>query len=283
MSSPRDRDPFDDRPDDGSGWQEPAHLGGEQGGDHGTDQGAPREDPPAGSTPWQPPGWDLPPADPSRTDRPAPDRPAGPGTERPPPAGGGLFGGRRRVRDPGRGREGLRATEGDLVGAQGWAVQHGWTISDGDRAGATPPLAELVATAPCAAGQGLPPGRGAARPGRRARAGGLRRRLRLRPVRRPAVRGHRGAVAGRGARVPALPGPLLEAPHRRSRCRCPAATRPFDAALGAAGGRGLAAAAAPRAGPRGAGAAAGHRRRRRVLVRRPATWPRSGPTGTGRS
>ena len=37
------------------------------------------------------------------------------------------------------------------------------------------------------------------------------------------------------------------------------------------------------AGPRRPGAAAGHRRRRRVLDRRPGTWPRSAPTVTGRS
>jgi hypothetical protein len=111
MSSPRDRDPSDDshsdpfrdRPDDGSGWQEPAHLGGEQ-----------REPEP---TPWQPPGWDLPAAEPAR---PAP-----------------TVGAYRDVFSDG----------GDLVGAQGWALQQGWSFSDGtgpqDAA-----LAELVASAP---------------------------------------------------------------------------------------------------------------------------------------
>jgi hypothetical protein len=28
MSSPRDRDGFEERPDEGSGWREPGHLGG---------------------------------------------------------------------------------------------------------------------------------------------------------------------------------------------------------------------------------------------------------------
>lgn len=148
MSSPRDRDNFDDRPDDGSGWQEPAHLGSgpedepnvadrrnqPRDGDHTSDREA-----------WQPPGWDLPPVDPARADPSAPDRPAAPGTEQPPPAGG-LFGGRRRVREPGE-VEKVFAYQGDLVGAQAWAVQHGWTVSDGTAPGDAP-LAELVASAP---------------------------------------------------------------------------------------------------------------------------------------
>ena len=29
MSSPRDRDGFEQRPDEGSGWREPGHLGGD--------------------------------------------------------------------------------------------------------------------------------------------------------------------------------------------------------------------------------------------------------------
>ena len=109
MSSPRD--PFDDRRDDGSGWQEPAHLGGEQ--------GAAREEPapePAASG-WQPPGWDLPAVEPAR----------------PAPTAGAY----RDVFDD----------EGDLVGAQGWALQQGWSFSDGtgpeDAA-----LVPLIASAP---------------------------------------------------------------------------------------------------------------------------------------
>jgi hypothetical protein len=39
------------------------------------------------------------------------------------------------------------AYEGDLVGAQGWAVQHGWTISDGN-APEDAPLRDLIAAAP---------------------------------------------------------------------------------------------------------------------------------------
>ncbi len=83
MSSPRDRDGFEQRPDDGSGWREPGHLGGDGGsGGRLLAEQTPGQQPPAdgpaadrsggsgGSTAWQPPGWDLPPA--------APDRPAQP-------------------------------------------------------------------------------------------------------------------------------------------------------------------------------------------------------------
>jgi hypothetical protein len=113
MSSPHDPhgDPFRDRPDDGSGWQEPAHLGGEQ-------SGAAAE-PPADPAPsaWQPPGWDLPATEPAR-----------------------------RESSSGAYRE-VFGDEGDLVGAQGWALQQGWSFSDGtgpeDAA-----LVELVASAP---------------------------------------------------------------------------------------------------------------------------------------
>lgn len=152
MSTPRDRDPFDDRPDDGSNWQEPPHLG--DGGNGPADDAEPNfadrrrtprdEDPTADRDAWQPPGWDLPATDPAR-DRPAPDRPAGPDTEQP-PAGGGLFGGRRRVREPGE-VEKVFAYQGDLLGAQAWAVQRGWTVSDGTGPG-DGPLADLVASAP---------------------------------------------------------------------------------------------------------------------------------------
>jgi hypothetical protein len=43
--------------------------------------------------------------------------------------------------------------QGDLVGAQGWALQQGWTISDGDGP-QDAVLAELVATAPVRLGKG---------------------------------------------------------------------------------------------------------------------------------
>lgn len=150
MSSPRDRDSFDDRPDDGRGWQEPAHLGDGSPDDVEPNvadrRKQPRDSDPTASDAWQPPGWDLPPAEPARAERPAPDALAGPGTEPQPPAGGGLFGGPRRVREPGE-VEKVFAYQGDLVGAQAWAVQHGWTVSDGTAPGDAP-LAELVATAP---------------------------------------------------------------------------------------------------------------------------------------
>ncbi|SFL62523.1 hypothetical protein [Geodermatophilus ruber] len=135
MTRPGDRDGFDDRPDEGSGWREPAHLGEGQ----PPEQDRPRnEQPPAGADragdaggPWQPPGWDLPPA-----------QQQGPSQQ---PVRGGLFG-RRRPRTPGE-VERVFAYQGDTVGAQGWAVQNGWTISDGS-APEDAVLAELVATAP---------------------------------------------------------------------------------------------------------------------------------------
>jgi hypothetical protein len=144
MSSPRDRDGFDERPDEGSGWREPGHLGGD--GDRSGAEQPPADQPPAdrpgGSTAWQPPGWDLPPAAP---DRPAQYPPAGPQTAGQPPAPGGLFG-PRRPRQPSE-LEQVFAYQGDPVGAQGWAVQQGWTISDGT-APEDAVLAELVRTAP---------------------------------------------------------------------------------------------------------------------------------------
>ena len=144
MSTPRDRDPQDpssgEGPGDGSDWHEPAHLGGDQPG--------PREEPPA-AEPWTPPGWDLPDA-----------RGAGSAGSLPVPpvAGGeadveqghparrrGLFGlgGPRR---PGAAEQ-VFTYEGDLVGAQHWAVQHGWTVSDGTRP-EDAVLADLVASSP---------------------------------------------------------------------------------------------------------------------------------------
>ena len=136
MSSPRDPDPFEDRPDDGSGWQEPAHLGGEPGNR--------REGPASDGGSWQPPGWDLPAAEPDRGGRTEGGNRTDEGAV-PQPAAGGFFG-RGRARRPGE-LEQIFADQGDLVGAQAWAVQHGWTVSDG--AGpADAPLAQLVAGAP---------------------------------------------------------------------------------------------------------------------------------------
>ena len=82
MSSPRDRDPFDDRSEDGSGWKEPAHLG--------DDDGAARQEPPA--EPWQPPGWDLPATEPVRGEQPAPaeELPVERVPDQPPASGGGV-------------------------------------------------------------------------------------------------------------------------------------------------------------------------------------------------
>jgi hypothetical protein len=104
MSTPRDRDGFDDEA--GRSWQEPAHLGGEPADEPNIAdrRKQPRDEDPTGSgDSWQPSGWDLPPAEPLEA--------------RPAPA-------------PGVPDRAFRK-EGDLVGAQGWALQNGWTISDG--------------------------------------------------------------------------------------------------------------------------------------------------------
>ena len=174
MSSPRDgdRDGFDDG--DGSGWREPPHLGS-----GGTDDDEdrpnfvdrrkkPRDDEqPISARSWQPPGWDLPaaepqrpappPADPSSGAAPAPVEgpPQGPPVPGPPPPGvpggepqqkaAGWPGfGRRRARGA---AEQVFAYQGDPIGAQGWALQQGWTVSDGT----TPqdaPLADVIASSP---------------------------------------------------------------------------------------------------------------------------------------
>ncbi|MGY1690142.1 hypothetical protein [Geodermatophilus sp. SYSU D01105] len=165
MTSPRDRDRdgFDDRPEDGSGWREPTHLGGGEAA-----RPDPAEPPREESAPWQPPGWDLPAAQPERPATPQPpvdprppadppawqppagepsgwQPPAGAPPAEQPPARGGLFGA-RRPRTPGE-VERVFAYQGDPVGAQGWALQHGWEISDGSGP-EDAVLAELVRTAP---------------------------------------------------------------------------------------------------------------------------------------
>ena len=171
MSSPRDRDGADD----GGEWQEPPHLSGNEPDDGSAEDRPniadrrmrPRDPAPDGGT-WQPPGWDLPPAtpdrqrevDPSWSPPPTPPPPTPPpptpspsasepsAAPAPPPVQepvrGGLFGPRRRP--PGE-VEKVFAYEGDVVGAQGWALQQGWTISDGD-APEDAVLEELVASAP---------------------------------------------------------------------------------------------------------------------------------------
>jgi hypothetical protein len=176
MSSPRDRDGSDD----GSDWQEPPHLSGNEPSESGSDiepnfadrRMKPRDsDHTAEGATWTPPGWDLPDATPDRDlstsgpDReppatgpdlePAADserRPdvdpswAPPGAPLPPPAQErtrpGLFGPRARGEV-----EKVFSYQGDVVGAQGWALQQGWTVSDGN-APEDAVLRDLVASAP---------------------------------------------------------------------------------------------------------------------------------------
>jgi hypothetical protein len=166
MSSPRDRDGFDDH---GSGdWREPEHLGGEDAAASGRPGEPPAADS-AGATAWQPPGWELPAVEPDRpragTDLPAPgDAPSAASPDVPaadprqgelppgPPApdagpvrGRGLFGS-RRPRTPGVAEQVFRR-ETDPVGVQAWALHHGWVASDGTGP-QDAPLAELVRSAP---------------------------------------------------------------------------------------------------------------------------------------
>jgi hypothetical protein len=142
MSSDRDR--FDDR--DAEGWREPAHLGGEPGGPaeqppwSGSSSGQPSVPPEEAAPGWEPAGWSLPDAEPRRAA-------TAPPAQR--PAAGGFFGPRERRLGE---FEQVFRYEGDLVGAQGWAFQHGWTISDGD-APEDKILTELIATAPVRLGR----------------------------------------------------------------------------------------------------------------------------------
>ena len=168
MSSPRDRDGADD----GGEWQEPPHLSGDEKDGSAEDRPnfadrrlRPRDgDQVSDGGTWQPPGWDLPPATPDRNPDaepswPPPPAPGPPETPVAPastpstasvpppvqePVRGGFFGPRRR--SPGEVEQVFRY-EGDVVGAQGWALQHGWTISDGE-APEDAVLKELVASAP---------------------------------------------------------------------------------------------------------------------------------------
>lgn len=130
MSGRSDRDGSDE----GSEWREPEHLG----------EG--RE--PAGQSSWQPAGWDLPAAEPDRAPRPADPEPEW--------TGGPRFGDGPRDQV-----QRAFQVETDLVGAQGWALQHGWTISDG-QGPQDAVLADLIASAPV-------------RPGKEARAASVLR------------------------------------------------------------------------------------------------------------
>src|SRR3954466_11890986 len=152
MSTPRDRDGFDDD-DTGRAWQDPTHLGG----DDADRPQPPATGPAAGGSSWEPPGWNLPAASTDR-DQPAPADPSAPPTAAPERPRGGLFGS-RRPRDPEMER--AFTYEGDQLGAPSWALQHGWTISDGSRPGG-----RAAARAPPAAARGTPPCRASSRPRR---------------------------------------------------------------------------------------------------------------------
>jgi hypothetical protein len=145
VSESRDRDGFDERDPEG-GWREPPHLHGDDDGVDRPNFADRRRTPREEGEPWTPPGWDLPPPErsvPGRSDVPAePDVPADELPPPPPPAGPRTAASRR----PGAVSE-VFAYQGDLVGAQAWAVQNGWTISDGD-APEDAPLRELIAAAP---------------------------------------------------------------------------------------------------------------------------------------
>ena len=174
MSTPRDRDGFDDD-EAGRAWQEPAHLSGDDDPAEDAPNFADRRKQPRDSdhstegAGWQPPGWDLPPATPDRGQGvdpswapPSPQEPPspqGPPPPQEPQRTGGLFGGRQRQRDPEMER--AFTYEGDQLGAQSWALQQGWTVSDGSGPGDAV-LAELLASAPV-------------RPGKEARAAGVLR------------------------------------------------------------------------------------------------------------
>lgn len=132
MSTPRDRDPGEgfDPAGEGSGWREPEHLGSGSGGPE-----------PTAPSSWQPAGWDLPSVEPDRSARTAND-----GQEW---TAGPRFGeGPRALGPPDRAFH----PDDDPVGAQGWALQHGWTISDGQGA-QDAVLRDLIATSPVRPGK----------------------------------------------------------------------------------------------------------------------------------
>ncbi|RBY92284.1 hypothetical protein DQ244_08355 [Blastococcus sp. TBT05-19] len=177
MSSPRDPDDRDGfgGPDDGSGWREPPHLGPGGPADPGDDvdrpnfaerRRTPRDDADSLSRPtWQPPGWDLPAAEPQRPvpppadppppslAKPTPSKPAPseplpqePPVPGPPPEAVVRPDRRQGSRSRGAADQ-VFAYQGDLVGAQGWALQQGWTVTDGT-APEDAVLADVIATSP---------------------------------------------------------------------------------------------------------------------------------------
>jgi hypothetical protein len=141
MNGPSDRD----GPDEGSGWREPEHLG----------EGAGRE--PGEPSSWQPAGWDLPAAEPDRANPAQPPVEHQPPVEQPPGeqewTAGPRFGEGPHAPDP---VQRAFRVETDLVGAQGWALQHGWTISDGEGP-QDAVLGDLIASAPVRPGKGARP------------------------------------------------------------------------------------------------------------------------------
>ncbi|MCA0147060.1 hypothetical protein [Blastococcus sp. LR1] len=164
MTSPRDpedRDGFGG-PDDGSDWREPPHLGSGGTPDDDVDKPnfadrrrTPRDESDSlSSASWQPPGWDLPAAEPRRPVPPPSDAPVP--LQKPPPQEPPLPGPppeavaspERRTGSRARGAaDQVFAYQGDLVGSQGWALQHGWTVTDGT----TPQdavLADVIASSP---------------------------------------------------------------------------------------------------------------------------------------
>ena len=162
MSTPRDRDGFDDGRTDGpSGWHEPAHLG--RGQDGPADPAEPAG--PAQPEAWQPPGWDMPAVEPDRPVAPAPLHQAplaDQGIDPAPPAGerrrglGGLFGSRPEpdgAAGPGApGEEPIAVPPADTWGTQAWAMSVGWVLSDGT-APEDAPLTALAQTAPVRPGK----------------------------------------------------------------------------------------------------------------------------------
>ena len=117
--------------------------------------------------------------------------------------------------------------EGDLVGAQGWALQHGWTISDGS--GPEDAVLARADRRPRRCGRArTTAGERAARPVGQLDLVAFDVVYALGPLRRPAVRGDRRPAARRRPRAPALPGPALEAPDRRAGARPRAANEAFD-------------------------------------------------------
>jgi hypothetical protein len=160
MTTPPDRNGFDDRADDGS-WHEPAHLSGDE---DATDQPnftdrrrQPRDDDAATHRAgWEPAGWNLPDAAPDRTRDPSDSGNdsgyAGPPVDQPgasvPPGVPPPVIERPGWGSPPRGEVGrVFAYQGDLVGAQSWALHHGWSISDGSGP-EDAVLQQLVASAP---------------------------------------------------------------------------------------------------------------------------------------